>query len=440
MKDKELWYIDALDARAGQAFAAVRRPDLKDSNIDLGVPGVFVGPPTFQAETVSSRAVGFAATQGCFQLGLFDDNEEIGFGSLQLLVAFVRRAYMSSGGGDGGSGIGPLPPPVPPERPAGDPIRLDVRKWPPERSAIGLLLQRADRFQNMAEASSRAIEGVAHVEWWSDGELTRTRGPTDYDVLTRAVALLVDSLLRRFHRPQTKSFQPWQDACSRLGMVIDRFALWPFLLTDSGVSPVRDLAHRIVRAVPELRNSVQYRTRDRKSAGALALIALLGGYWQHRFHPYYWDDFYREVLRRGASVGQLTMHTPLDSIDTLSVLPLPDRIVRHLKLDPRSASVRDLLCIIVASPGLMIRSVDGNLNTSSDLSTDIVAILLLAAAHIVGVDRRPYSDASRSLLEQFSHDLISEAMKWLRMQLPSGAFPAPIESIISSTAALRYAD
>jgi hypothetical protein len=104
-----LWYIDALDARAGIGLATYRDADLHTYTIDLGKPAVFIGPPFFQGESVASRAIGFAATRGSFQLGLFLDDEEIAFATLQGVCEFIRRVYISSGGGDTDSGISPAP-------------------------------------------------------------------------------------------------------------------------------------------------------------------------------------------------------------------------------------------------------------------------------------------------------------------------------------------
>src|SRR5277367_1866045 len=88
------WYIDALDPRAGMGLATYREPDLNTDTVDLGRPAVFIGPPFFQAESVASRAIGFAATRGSFQLGLFsgddENNGEIAFSSLQGVCEFIR--------------------------------------------------------------------------------------------------------------------------------------------------------------------------------------------------------------------------------------------------------------------------------------------------------------------------------------------------------------
>ena len=73
------WFIDTVDARAGLAFTSLRGPDLLTQDPTLDLPGVFIAPPTFRPETVSSRALAFAATRGPFQCGLFIAEREVAF-------------------------------------------------------------------------------------------------------------------------------------------------------------------------------------------------------------------------------------------------------------------------------------------------------------------------------------------------------------------------
>jgi hypothetical protein len=90
-----LWYIDALDARAGIGLATYREADLNTNTVDLGRPGVFISPPFFQGESVASRAIGFAATRGSFQLGLFVEGGEIAFATLQACMRIhPSRLYL----------------------------------------------------------------------------------------------------------------------------------------------------------------------------------------------------------------------------------------------------------------------------------------------------------------------------------------------------------
>ena len=107
------WFIDGLDAKAGLAFTSLRTPDLLEQEPALDLPSVFIAPPTFRPETVSSRALAFAGTRGPFQYGLFAGGQEVAFPSLDAAIEFVRRAYLRGGGGDaaggGGAGVPPRP-------------------------------------------------------------------------------------------------------------------------------------------------------------------------------------------------------------------------------------------------------------------------------------------------------------------------------------------
>jgi len=118
----EAWRIDSLDARAGLAFASWRGADLMSPSPQLDQPAVFLSPPTFQPEAVANRAVGFSASRGRAQLGVYLEEAELAFESLEALTEFVRRAYLAGGGGDaagGGGGVGPpRAPEVGPEAPA----------------------------------------------------------------------------------------------------------------------------------------------------------------------------------------------------------------------------------------------------------------------------------------------------------------------------------
>jgi hypothetical protein len=66
------WYIDALDARAGQAFASRRvNRDVHSRDPALDLPCVFIAAPMFRPETVSNRALAFVGTRNSYQLGFF---------------------------------------------------------------------------------------------------------------------------------------------------------------------------------------------------------------------------------------------------------------------------------------------------------------------------------------------------------------------------------
>jgi len=81
------WRIDALDARAGMAFACYRAAEsTADVEVDPDLPTVFIGPPTYQPEYLTSRVLGLAAARSTFQERLFGGGGEVGFTELAELI------------------------------------------------------------------------------------------------------------------------------------------------------------------------------------------------------------------------------------------------------------------------------------------------------------------------------------------------------------------
>ncbi|WP_187429884.1 hypothetical protein ROLI_018130 [Roseobacter fucihabitans] len=116
-----LFFIDALDGDGGLAFASTRGADLLAPSLSGQSRSWRIAAPDFQPEPVGSRAIGLAAATRSFQLGFSLDGEsEVGFPTLDALVEFVRRLYLSGGGGDGAAGLGPTPPAGPEGAPPAD--------------------------------------------------------------------------------------------------------------------------------------------------------------------------------------------------------------------------------------------------------------------------------------------------------------------------------
>jgi hypothetical protein len=223
-----LWYIDALDARAGMGLATYREADLHTNTIDLGKPAVFIGPPFFQGESVASRAIGFAATRGSFQLGVFLNNAEIAFATLQGVCEFIRRVYISSGGGDTDSGISPAPVVPNPESGGGE-----FRSLPEGENSI------AHGMLSFVHSLSKDIASISQLKY-SNSEpqqlnrregthkvsLLKTVGPlTDVDaLLAYGSAVLVEEMILRFpNRPGDRG--AWMRSMMKLGQMLSRLGL-----------------------------------------------------------------------------------------------------------------------------------------------------------------------------------------------------------------------
>jgi hypothetical protein len=115
--EAKLWYIDALDADAGIAFASFRPAEDGQEREYGNEHAVVVAAPHFQPSPVSHRALSLGAIGRGAQSGVYTANNEVGFTSLDQVVEFVRKVYV--GGGAGGSAPSPDMPPVVPESPQG---------------------------------------------------------------------------------------------------------------------------------------------------------------------------------------------------------------------------------------------------------------------------------------------------------------------------------
>jgi hypothetical protein len=110
----ERWRIDAWAVRDGAVFASRRESDSRDAQIT-----VFLAVPDLEPVPVGRLSTALSATRRNFQTGLRDGKgNEIPFESLDAIAELVRRGFLASGLGPGGSGapapVGgpPAPPPV----------------------------------------------------------------------------------------------------------------------------------------------------------------------------------------------------------------------------------------------------------------------------------------------------------------------------------------
>lgn len=240
------WRIDALDARGGLAFLSYREPDLSNSKTDLDLPGVFVGAPEFQPQSISSRAAALAAGRRAFQLGLFIGGEEVGFDGIESVIEFVRRGYLRGGGGDS-AGPGPGGPPPPPG------LGPDLPPFPEiptgEEGPTGEGASISQSFLNDVEKFGLLSLGLklpsvaAPVDYWTgdggpagrtESALSGRRATWSFDgphILARASLLLISEMLRRLPIDSSEGdFTDWLGKANSLGIAIGRLRLSPLLL------------------------------------------------------------------------------------------------------------------------------------------------------------------------------------------------------------------
>jgi len=416
-----LWYIDALDARAGMALATYRETDLNENSVDLGKPAVFIGPPFFQGESVASRAIGFAATRGSFQLGVFLDGEEIGFETLQGVSEFIRRVYVSSGGGDTDSGISPAP--VVPNPEGGG---AEFRRLPPEEVAI------AREMLNFVSSIAEDIASISQRSHASSRKKQVNRRESTYNVtlqdtlksfsdldelLSYGMAVLIEEMIGRLPFGQNE-VGAWMRTMMTLGQMLSRLGLYDALAH----TPDFD---RLLRRATDLEDRHRlFNGYVNEFDAALPVMLGLGPYtpWHPRFGPMY-------------LVGWHPAPGNFDPLDALSSFPLPSIAAKHVGLNPDTANVRDLLSVFLANPTVL----EGESGSQPPESTMLAAFVLLASMLIVSSGQASLGpiDATR-MSRVLRQDLLKSAVAWMDAQMPSYVFHSDVEKYIRGASQVRY--
>jgi hypothetical protein len=182
------WYIDAIDVRAGFAFAAKRDSDLR-SKVLRDAPSAFIGPPNFFPEPVDGRSSAFALARRQAQLGFFLDKEEVPFRSIEAVAEFVGRVYLrgSGGNGPGEDGVPPLPGP---EGEGGEPPALPTMGTY-DLDPVNELIELAGTFRTRSSNIGRGAGESAPVL-----RLTPPAAAASSDRLVRAALRLLYEIVR----------------------------------------------------------------------------------------------------------------------------------------------------------------------------------------------------------------------------------------------------
>jgi hypothetical protein len=451
----EAWFIDGLDARAGLAFTSMRTPDLLDEEPVLDLPGVFIAPPTFRPETVSSRALAFAGTRGSFQYGLFIADREVAFPSLDAVIEFVRRAYLRGGGGEaaGGGGAG-----VPPRSTPGA-LGPEGEKLPLEGEGRGRgLIQRMLKDSGNARLVATSLKfhpghTIETPDFLPSFGTPGTVAASDEFVLARGAAELVAELLRRcpIKGPDDK-LMGWFGSAQRLGRSISKLGLWHQLMSDPLGSNLGQMAETVLQ---NLHQSAFFSSHfkdavdaARQRFGARRLLPLLfcgfgiSPLWG--IDPATLDDEILISVRRISSwplLGSLTDTRISDPVDDLARWPVPAVVGEFVGRDDDALGLYNVLGAIVASPDVLA---DGAAKPASRPAVEIaITLVVFAAAHLT-VEATPslapnlvaWADdmANKALA-----DVVQTALAWLADQYPNKIFPNAVEELIRSTSLLAYA-
>lgn len=208
--DEMRWYIDALDADGGIAFASFRHADTEDCG-----HVVLMRAPYFTPEPVAAQAVALGAIHIGAQTGVIVEGNELGFDSLEQVAEFVRRSYIA-----GGTSRGDPAPPAPdqpgPDSEGGGDGGRPPFDWP-RYEANGSLGELAERFATwLTTAEATALDGDARMlRGYRSGYAAFAR---------RAITSLIEAIVTRaperpFYDEFSHEWQAWFEAVEHLRLL-----------------------------------------------------------------------------------------------------------------------------------------------------------------------------------------------------------------------------
>ena len=435
------WFIDAIDARAGLAFASFRGADLTADAPEMESIAVHIAPPDFRAETLSSRATGLAAARGSFQAGLFvGDGEaqaEVGFADLDYLIEFVRRAYLSGGAGDGPGGVGGLPPPPeepglggesPKEGPEGSEAEMTEAGW-----AIGNLFKTVSHTSHLAGPGGGPWEGMLLAVAITPDYEPQTGGMADSAPLlaTAAAHLLAELIIRCPRLPDDEAIADWWASLRALAGAIDRLDLWEALFVEHLLPPLRHAGNRIADRLHLMFDNSEGSRAYSSNPGANGLdvvVALLGGEEAWGIDQYFTSSGHGPSFMRDQSAFCIRADDA-DRHQDLGAWPISDAVCHRAGLVPGYSSLSDFLCLATGAP-LALTSWGGI----------ECGLLLFAAIHLVSGTGDPLGRRWRGPLRLARRNAMAKRGRtWLVRQFPQRAFPPVIEEILQQAPRRHYA-
>lgn len=390
------WFIDALDAEAGIAFVSL----LPSTDVRDDTSALFLSAPDFAFQPLPGRALGFSAARGTFQSGLFADDVEIAFPTLEDVREFVRRVYLGRSGGDGfapggaapdqdfPSGTGPRVPAYGPG-PANEPEEQGEEGYGPrgddvfDPSVPDLL----DFSYGMNDASQKVQllrDEYRPVAVAPSVLLTPARPPrpgTTADTLrssiVEAIGMTLLELLARGPAPEGEP--EWQDAIASLAVAAH------------DVDTVYDVSARFRPAIEAALRSLQY--SGRVAPG---------------FFEFFEEDLPYWLQRRADRYGigprtSLGLRSGRTTLSELRQWPVARQHLAAWPLARDDDSLWSLLVRFASSP------------PASPTPAQLI-LVLFAARHLTSAGRgglRP-----------------DRGYRWLREQLPERVFPPEVERMI----------
>ncbi len=493
------WFFDALDARSGRAFVSLRSGDLDHvSNLDNFVQSYFISAPKFEPEPLSGSGLGLAAGRGVFQEGLYDEDGEVPFPSLASVVDFVKRSYLSGGGGSGPEREGPPEPPE--EGPTGEgpfsiyQVETEVSEV---RAGDQLTAQTAFRASSLLKfikdvpnkINSSQRGHPAPLEFSSTDNISASHSGSDVSVsvrITRAICVLWLEVLSRapIGDAGTEKWTRWQNSVRVLEVVFESFRLGEFLQVDEIARKVRtktqDNTKRFLsnslRGVPFPLDETWHLLRDawdweefvpihEPELSHLHWLGPSNNYliWhfghevfgfpsrenlerlpRREFHKLmrYRDRYYPWVHFSG-NWNSSREFTYLD----LEAMPVPQMLSKGLdfgELGPQKATLFNFMNVCCASPGEVF---SGGHDLVDEARFDL--LLLISCLVVDEPSRKRNGSALRfptapkriiqREIERQHSELASLALDWLPDNLPKYLFSAEIENMLIEARSVAYA-
>ena len=422
------WRIDSLDPRAGLAFASFREADLDRADPPLDRDAVFLCPPAFGPEPVRSRAIGLSAARGRAQLGIFVDETELAFESLEALSEFVRRIYVSSGAGDAGGGAGGDGRPRPPA-PEGGGFESGGEEEGPHSESGATVIRLAQDASEGSNALSFQAGEPAPTYTLEVGTDWAARGSVDgRHALANGASELVLEFLRRLPksgRGTAADMARWCEGAGRLGAAIAILDLWPPIL----FGPRRDGFERITKQIYGNLGLASGETR-------LILPFLFAGYGINAAASAYGMAMHYTMVMRYLPQPAPSLHLrPGDPVDSLASWPVPDYVALLVDSAQRDVSTLHLLSAASASP-LKLAGFRPVHYRAADILLFCVAHLL-ATAEPVGTNSAFAGDDD--VRDAMHSNLARRTLEWVRDQFPRLIFPGQLEQLIADAAKLGHA-
>lgn len=443
------WYIDAIDARAGNTFASFRDSDLlqADSLEKLNEPVVqaYIAPPFFKPEFGVSRATSFAASRGASQLGFFIDNKEVSFSSLDSVIEFTRRVYLRGGGGDDSGPAIPEPNPEN-EGPSGN-IELPVGELQNDQEdSIETFKKSYNDFHEFKrKIRAGEIESKLESNDDIDNKILKYENKVNANRIVKgAYSVLVELLCRYPSNSKNQEHLIWVESSRRFLKLVLRIGIFPDIvncISNDEKFPyfLKRLLDKHVIRFPGSIIWDDLETRFRSALPGLLYFILLRGIDEVRELEHYpYIHYFEEHLYERFNFLLDSNNDNPNVLRDLSHLPIPIDIQNNYPIvitTPKQPSIREYLASFTACPH------EHKVNERS------FNLMLFAAASInatitngnSGIHFEGRYLRSRSNFDDYAlNKLAASAFKWLYASFPKYCYHENVESSICNANRLKY--